>query len=171
MVKQNLIGKRIGNLVVEGPAQSRTQPCGISCTFWLCRCDCGKAVEARTASLNRGQPKSCGCRSRDWHRKNKGKLSPNWKGGVIKDDYGYVLIRKPKHHRSKSNGYVREHIVVMEKVLGRRLKKGETVHHKNGIRNDNRPENLELWTKSHPPGQRVSDIVCWAKRILELYDK
>lgn len=95
-------------------------------------------------------------------------IKPGKNGGVIKHKAGYRMVRVPEHPR-QSNGYVFEHIIIMENMLGRRLVSGETVHHLNGIKDDNRPENLELWVRPQPSGIRASDALAWAYRIIELY--
>ena len=70
----------------------------------------------------------------------------HWKGGT-KNNNGYTMILCPNHPNCDQQGYVREHHLIIEKKLKRYLLKGEIVHHLNGIKNDNRIENLKLLTK------------------------
>lgn len=58
---------------------------------------------------------------------------------------------------------------MMAEQLGRPIRDEETVHHLNGIKHDNAPSNLELWASRHPRGQRVEDLVAFAREILDTY--
>lgn len=82
---------------------------------------------------------------------------------------GYVLVKQPEHPNAGKNGWILEHRMVMAEHLGRPLLEDETVHYKNGVKTDNRIENLELWSSRHPKGQRVQELVEWAREILDLY--
>lgn len=82
---------------------------------------------------------------------------------------GYRTVLHPNHPNADKQGYVLEHRFVMSELLGRPLLPHESVHHLNGDRLDNRVKNLELWSKSQPPGQRVKDKVTWAREIIALY--
>lgn len=82
-----------------------------------------------------------------------------WKGGTSKHGAGYIKELAKDHPHADKGGYVMQHRLVMERVIGRYLDPKERVHHKNGVRSDNRPENLELWSVDHkdPAGIRLSD--------------
>lgn len=166
-IRHDLTGAVFSRLTVLSLHASGTEVFGR--TEWLCKCECGNTTITGTASLRNGNTRSCGCLLRDHVRSQpKGSLSPNWKGGRRIEE-GYVLIYMPEHPRAKSNGYVREHTVVMEKMIGRCLYPNEQVHHKNANKEDNRPKNLELWVKSQPSGARVKDLVEWANFIIGRY--
>lgn len=87
-------------------------------------------------------------------------------------------LRQPGQWRTNRDGYVYrfvdgekqlQHRLVMEEILGRALWPDESVHHLNGDRSDNSPDNLELWSSYQPAGQRVEDKVRWAREILARY--
>lgn len=110
--------------------------------------DCGRIVFKR-------QTKRCrDCNSRymviNPTNPNPGTMekSPAWKGGITKSKRGYIYIKSPNHPFKNKRGYVFEHRLVVEKEIGRFINKTEIVHHINGIKTDNRIENLELTTQS-----------------------
>lgn len=105
------------------------------------------------------------------HTKAKYKWYARGKNEWHETSHGYVWRYAPDDPNGTVNGYVYQHRAVMAEKLGRSLLSGENVHHINGVKTDNTPENLELWVTMQPPGQRPSDLVAFAKEILARYDK
>jgi len=120
-------------------------------------CTCGRTKQRKSRTCS-------GCRP---HGKQ---FNGRWKGGRSYHKAGYVLVRAPDHPRAGQAGYVFEHILVVEQLIGRYLLPDETVHHLNGVRDDNRLENLELWVRPQPSGIRVQDAIDWAREILRRYE-
>lgn len=81
-------------------------------------------------------------------RDMRGDRNPNWKGGRVVHKKGYIMVRLLGHHRANPNGYVMEHIIVAEEKIGRRLEKGEQVHHIDHNKANNHPDNLAVMTAS-----------------------
>ena len=126
---------------------------------WLCRCVCGREKSVSYTSLSQGTSKSCGCQRPTTFRHH------NWNGGVSVTPQGYV------YRRISSQKYIAEHRLIMEQLLGRALLPGESVHHKNGIRNDNRADNLELRVEAkHPRGSTPKELVEWARQLINRYE-
>lgn len=163
--RSDLTGMRFGRWTVlskcDPPGNGRPQK-------WLCKCDCGSERCVQGRSLRKGKSESCGCTRSDPRLNKRGANHRNWRGGRHRTKHGYVsvqVVRIDRELRSR----VLEHVHVMEQFLGRRLRPGENVHHKNGVRDDNRIENLELWTTRQPSGKRVVDMVEFAESILSEY--
>jgi hypothetical protein len=120
---------------------------------WLCECDCGSKIVVVLSEVKSGHTRSCGClkneltaeRDRTRNLQNTGPKSTHWKGGRAVLGNGYIKIRKLGHSRADKSGYVYEHVLIMEQMLGRPVVHGEAVHHCNGEHADNRPFNLRLF--------------------------
>jgi hypothetical protein len=122
--------------------------------------------------------------SKGYCRGHLGRIKRNGNVGVLPirteprgsiDKNGYRSISVPAGTpgaRSNRGGAwsMLEHRYVMAQILGRPLRADEEVHHKNAERADNRPENLELWSRyKQPPGARAEDLLAWAEEIIALY--
>lgn len=159
--KQDESGQWWYHYGVTHPVRSRAQ---------IVKCEqCGEDfVQAPTSTKNGKGVTHCSreCGLHAFLNENpahhKGASNGRWKGGRMINRNGYVLVHNREAYlrhggTSKVKPYILEHRLVMEQMLGRPLLPHEQVHHKNGIRDDNRPENLELWVKQQPPGQRVHE--------------
>jgi len=135
----------------------------------LCECGCDQPVNNPRAHYIRGHNRSvkgvriprgkckCGCGLEILTTEPSGTLyypnhykspgRPRRKGQYVRSD-GYILIRKPEHPFAQCSGNILEHRLIMEQHLGRYLKPNEVIHHINGIRDDNRLENLILFKRS-----------------------
>jgi hypothetical protein len=154
----DITGLRSGSVVALKRARKRH-----NCWYWECICDCGKIFEVPATRISKQIIKSCGC-----VLNSQGKRHHRQRWRFI-NFYGYAAVYSPNHPFATKQGYVLEHRLVMEKSLGRYLLKNETVHHLNGIKSDNRIENLELWASPQPYGQRVKDLTKFAVEILQQY--
>jgi len=147
--------KRAGDIALSRAAPEPNKICSIE--------GCGRAHKAKGL-----------CGSHYAYLKVYGSPTPVLKkrGGQFKEgdpvstckSTGYVYVWK----REEKKVYL-QHRLEMEKSIGRKMLSSESVHHKNGNRSDNSIENLELWNKSQPAGQRVEDKCNWAIEILKLY--
>ena len=167
----DLTGSVYGRLYVTGISSKKN-----NIVKWACVCECGNAAAVTTGHITSGHTKSCGCLMSELSRKNayknlagKRKVSVN---GSLPDRMqkdGYIRAHDREHHRATKCGFVLAHIPVMEKKIGRKLKDMENVHHIDGDRGNNNPDNLELWVRSQPMGQRVSDRLKLSVEMISEY--
>jgi len=166
---KNEIGNRYSRLVVIERAEKPIHVKKPS-AYWLCQCDCGNKKIILGYCLRRGFTKSCGCYDLECKRSRRGDKSPQWKGGRIKNVDGYWLLSMRGHANANRRGYVFEHVYIMSNYLDRPLEKHELVHHKNGVKDDNRLDNLSLMLDTaHCRGQTIEDLVPYWVEMIKRY--
>ncbi len=117
----------------------------------FCQCGCGKHTNiAKQTRTNAGWVKGHPFNFIHGHQGNgkpgqRGCDHPHWKGGKRQRTDGYIEIYHPCHHRAGTHGYVFEHVLVAERILGRPLKDGETVHHIDENRQNNENDNIYIF--------------------------
>jgi len=174
----DLSGQVFGRLTVQKDGH-RTKRAGKKMAHikeWRCLCSCGIEVHVTTGHITTGHTNSCGCWAKESARKlaykniaGKKKVAPNGTLPPRKNAEGYVRVHDKHHPRADKSGFVMEHAKVMSESIGRDLLSHENVHHLNGDRADNRIENLELWSKSQPCGQRIVDKLKHAVFLINEY--
>lgn len=117
------------------------------CTTTIFRLLKRYGLKSKARTWNRSDAVAAGIRKR-FPNGRYGREAANWKGGRQKTSGGHIYKYAPEHPCANRNGYVMEHRLVVERVLGRILEPGEVVHHINGIPDDNRAENLQVMTVS-----------------------
>lgn len=143
---------------------TRVEYCSDDCKYGTAECEqCGSTFQVTKHSAGRFCSTEC-------HYENTIPTGSVRSSG--RD--GYVLVKVPPgtpgaRGSATMRRWMSQHRYVMQQHLGRPLLPQEEVHHRNGVRDDNRLENLELWSKSQPAGQRVEDLVLWARDIIDLY--
>lgn len=137
----------------------------------LCECGCGRRTGiAKITYIQRRHFRGHPAPFISGHKvQTRGPERHNWKGGRMISSRGYVLLLRPDHPRAQRSGYIYEHRLVMEEVLGRLLEPHEVVHHRNQVKTDNRPENLELMTVSEHNREHKDERLpkMWAAQTFE----
>lgn len=123
---------------------------------------CGKEFKVKPSHKDNRRTCSTECKYKllEEHLKTlsgKGLDSVNWKGGRYITPTGYAMVYAPGNPMANSRGYVREHRLVMSEKIGRVLRKDEEVHHIDGNKLNNSPENLQLMTKAEHTALHVKE--------------